>query len=92
MGWSTAKEAMRGWAYRSGMQSDRISILNAVWEREAGGLSRHWQLSGVKKGFIFVKTSSPAATQELQLRSAALLRGLNKHFKTAWIKGIKPAR
>lgn len=88
----SAADAMRSWSFRSGMESDRMLILNQVWERVVGGYARHWALAGVKRGVIYVRTRSPAAAQELQLKTGELVKGLNKYFKRAWIKGIKPAR
>jgi hypothetical protein len=90
--WASAGEILRVWKYRAGLDSDRILILNQIWEREAGHLSRHWTLSGVRRGTIYVQVKSPAAAQELQLRSRELVRSLNKYFKKAWIKDIRPAR
>ena len=91
MAFSTAKDVVRSFGFKA-VAPDRLMILDAVWEREAGHFSKHWKLSGVKKGVLYIKTSSPVAAQELQLRAPAVLRGLNKHFKSAWIKAIKPAR
>lgn len=91
-GLSKADNLLRGWKAKVGMNSDRMLILNEVWEREAGHLAQHWALSGVRRGILYVKVRSPAAAHELQLRSGQLVRSLNKYFKRAWIKGIKPAR
>jgi len=92
MAFVSAKDVVRSFGFKSGAQPDRLVILDAVWEREAGHFSKHWKLSAVKRGVLYVTTSSPAAAQELQLRAPAVLRGLNKYFKSAWIKAIKPAR
>jgi len=67
-------------------------ILNQVWEREVGHFSRFWALIGLRRGMLYVKVSSPAAAQELQMRGSQIVRSLNKHFKRSWIKGIRPAR
>jgi len=89
--WAAAGDVLRGLRFRLGMNEDRMAILAAVWEKEAGGFSRHWQLSAVRKGILYIKPRSPAAAQELQLRAPGLMRGLNKYFKTPWIKGVKQA-
>ena len=92
MALTAAKDVVRNFGFKTGAQPDRLAILDSVWEKEAGHFSKHWRLSGVRKGILYVNASSPAAAQELQLRSPGLLRGLNKYFKTAWIKAIKTAR
>lgn len=92
MAFASAKDVVRSFGFKTGAQPDRLAILDTVWEREAGHFSKHWKLSAVKKGVLYVSVSSPAAAQELQLRGPSLLRALNKYFKTAWLKAIKPAR
>jgi len=49
-------------------------------------------LEGVRRGILYVKVASPAAAQELQMRGGGIVKGLNKHFKRSWIKGIRPTR
>ncbi len=87
--WSTAKDLISSFKYRAGIQSDKISILNAVWEKELGHFSKHWTLAGVKKSTLYVRPRSAAAAQELQLRGAQIVRSLNKYFSRAWIKAVK---
>jgi hypothetical protein len=88
--WTTTQDLVRSFSFRTGMQSDKISILNSIWEREAGALSKHWPLIGVKRGILFVKPKSAAAAQELRLRSPQIVSGLNKYFSRAWIKAVRP--
>ena len=89
--WSTGGDLVRSFQYRSGMSGDRMAILGAVWQKELGYLSGHWELVGLKQGTIYVKPRSAAAAQELQLRAAGMVRALNKYFARAWIKSIKVA-
>lgn len=90
--WSLAGDVLKDWQRGARMDAERMTILHQVWEREAGHLARHWALDGVKRGVLYVRVSSPAATQELQLRATSLMRALNKYFRQAWIKGIRPSR
>lgn len=87
--WSTTADLLGSFKYRAGLQPDKISILNSVWEKELGHFARHWTLMGVKKGILYVKPRSAAAAQELQIRAGSLVRGLNKYFSRSWIKGVK---
>ena len=89
---SQAGDVLKGLTRRIGMESERMVILNEVWEREAGHFSRHWTLKGVKAGQLYVRVSSPAAAQELHLRAGQLTKALNKYFKRSWIKGIRVAQ
>lgn len=89
--WTSAGDALKGWKKAVGMETDRMAILNQIWEREVGHFTRHWTLSGVRRGVLYVKVRSPAAGLELQFRSAQLVRSLNKYFKRSWLKGIRQA-
>ncbi|MDD5655726.1 MAG: DciA family protein [Elusimicrobia bacterium] len=86
--WATGKYLADIFKYRTGI-GDKTTILGAAWRKELGHLSAHWELSGIKQGIIYVKPRSAAAAQELQLRAASIVRGLNKYFNKPWIKGIK---
>lgn len=90
--WTTAGDALTMWRRGARLDVERMAILHQVWEREAGHLARHWALDGVRRGVLYVKVSSPAAAQELQLRQGALTKALNKYFRQAWIKAVRPAR
>ncbi|MBI4056858.1 MAG: DUF721 domain-containing protein [Elusimicrobia bacterium] len=87
--WSSGATLAKSWRVRNTLQPDRMAILNAVWEKELGALAHYWTLDGVRAGYLYVQPRSSAAIQELQLREAGITRGLNKYFKTPWIKGIK---
>jgi len=89
-GWTDAGALVRAWRLRE--KPDRLAILSAVWEKEVGHFSRHWRLTGVRRGILYVSPSSPAANMELRLRGRDIVKGLNKYFKGAWIKGIRAAR
>ena len=89
--WSTGGDLVRSFQYRTGLTGDRMAILAAVWQKELGHLCGHWELAGLKRGILYVRPKSAAATQELQLRAAGIVRSLNKYFDRAWIKGIKVA-
>ena len=89
--WATGEDLVKSFKFRSGIQSDKISILNAVWEKELGHFSKHWELAGVKKGVLYIKPRSAAAAQELQMRGTEIVRGLNKYFSRAWIRAVKTA-
>jgi len=87
--WTTSEQLIKSFKFRTGIQSDKISILNAVWEKELGHFSRHWSLVGVKRGLLYVRPRSAAAAQELQLRAGEITRALNKYFSKAWIRGVR---
>ena len=89
--WSTGGDLVRSFQYRSGMSGDRMAILAAIWQKELGHLCGQWELVGLKQGTLYVRPRSAAAAQELQLRAAGIVRGLNKYFARPWIKSIKVA-
>lgn len=89
--WSSAADLVRSFQFKTGVQDEKLSLLNAVWEKELGHFAKHWSLSGVKKGVLYVKPRSAAAAQELQMRGGEIVRSLNKYFTRPWIKAVKSA-
>ncbi len=89
--WTAASDLSRSFGYKSGLGQGptRMSLLNAAWEKEVGHFQAHWRLEGVRKGTLYVRARSPAGAQELALRSADILRALNKYFDRPWLKAIK---
>lgn len=87
--WSTAGDLVRSFGFRMEAQPDKIAILNAVWEKELGYMAKHWLLLGVRKGILYVRPASSAATLELSMRAPVILSGLNKYFNKRWLKAIK---
>ena len=87
--WSTSSDLIRSFSYRAGTVNDKLSLLNAVWDKECGAFAKHWALVAVKKGTLFVRPKSSAAAQELQMRGAGLMKALNKYFSRPWIVAVK---
>jgi hypothetical protein len=87
--WSSGEDLIRSFGYKTGVQDEKLSLLNAVWDKELGHFSKHWSLSGVKKGVLYVKPRSAAAAHELQMRAREIARSLNKYFSRPWIKAVK---
>ncbi|MBI5884005.1 MAG: DUF721 domain-containing protein [Elusimicrobia bacterium] len=85
----SAGDLVKAFRRRAGIQTDKLSILNAVWEKELGLLARHLELSGVRRGTLYIRPASSAAAQELRMRAPSLMRTLNKYFTRAWIKELK---
>jgi hypothetical protein len=78
-----------GFFRRAGMSRDRFAILGGIWHKEAGAFARHWKLEAVKGPTVHVRVTSSASGQELAIRSKELLKSLNKHFSSPWIKAIR---
>jgi hypothetical protein len=90
--WSTASSALKKLQFTQQFTSERMMILNQVWEKEVGRFARLWVLEGVRRGILYVDVKSPAAAQELQMRGGVIVKSLNKYFKRSWIKGIRQTR
>lgn len=74
---------------KTGVFSEKISILNTIWEKEIGSLHRFWNLRGIKNRILYVKTTTSSASHELHMRKNEVIRRINKHFRGEWIKGIR---
>lgn len=89
-GWIQVSDALKQWTRKTGLCTERLALLHAIWEKEMGHFSNIWRLIGVRRGVLYVSSKSPSAAVELRLRGGGIIRSLNKHFKSPWIKGIKP--
>ncbi len=87
--WSTAGDLVKSFSYRNGTVNDKLTILGSVWDKECGVYAKHWGLVGVKKGVLYVRPKSSAATQELHMRSEGLVKSLNKYFSRPWIVAVR---
>lgn len=87
--WSSAADLVKSFAWRAGTDNDKLALLNAVWDKECGAFAKHWALVAVKKNVLFVRPKSAAAGQELHMRSAVLVKSLNKYFSKPWIVAVK---
>jgi len=68
---------------------NRLMILDYVWERLVGNKSKFWVLHAVKKDTLYVQVKASVAKNELTGKRRELIRELNKHFETPWIKHIE---
>ena len=89
--WSTGEDLVKSFGFKTGVQSEKLGVLSAVWDKELGHFSKYWSLSGVKKGVLYVKPRSAAAAHELHMRGAEIVRSLNKYFGRPWIKAVRSA-
>lgn len=79
----------RDWLSRRGLSVARLGLLDRTWESLYGHKKRLWTLEGVQRGVLFVRASSSAAKHDLLMRTPQIVRELNKHFDSPWVKGIK---
>lgn len=82
----------RQFAARYGLRVERFVILEKAWEALpfiGRALRRHWSLEAVQKDKVIVKVSSAPARHELLLHKTQIIRELNKHFESPWIRDIQ---
>ena len=79
----------KDWMLRRGLSVSRLGLLDRAWESLYGHKKKLWTLEGVQRGILFVRASSAAAKHDLLMRSPQIVKELNKHFESAWIKGVK---
>ena len=68
---------------------NRLMILEHVWTRLVGDKGRFWELKGVQSGTLYVQVKMAVAKNELIARKRQLIREINKHFDSPWIKKIE---
>ncbi len=68
---------------------NRLMVLDYVWGQLIGNKSRFWVLQAVKKDTLYVQVKASVAKNELIGRRREIIRELNKHFESPWIKHIE---
>lgn len=87
--WTGAGDLVAAFARRQQASTDRLAILDSVWDKECGAFAKHWTLIGVKKGVLYVRPKSSAAAQELHMRAEGLIKALNKYFSRPWLVAVR---
>ena len=72
-----------------GRSLNRLMVLDYVWGQLVGSKGRFWVLEAVKKDTLYVQVKASVARNELTARKTQLIKELNKHFKSPWIKQIE---
>ena len=86
--WSSSQELKTSYN-RLSKTFNRLMILDYVWNKQVGEKAKFWVLKAVQKDTLFVQVKASVAKHELNAQQRQLIRELNKHFDTAWIKKIK---
>ena len=68
---------------------NRLVILDHVWKQLVGNREKFWVLKAVQNDTLYVQVKVSVARTELIAKRAQLIRELNKHFDTSWIKQIE---
>ncbi len=72
-----------------GRNLNRLMVLDYVWGQLVGNKGRFWVLHAVKKDTLYVQVKASVARNELTARKRELMKELNKHFESPWIKQIE---
>jgi len=87
-GWRSSQE-LAGAKNALSRSLNRLMVLDYVWNQLVGNKGRFWVLHAVKKDTLYVQVKASVARNELTVRKAQLIKELNKHFQTPWIKQIE---
>jgi hypothetical protein len=68
--------------------SDHLRLVDYVWESELGGLAKRVKIVALDRDTLVVQADSAPAMQEIALRRKELVRRLNRHFPSEFIKMI----
>jgi len=89
--WKSSAEVFSTKKVKKAFPFSDLLLLESVWKRQSAPLLRFCVLLGIEDRYIVVRPVSAAAASEINMRSAQLVRELNKNFRQPWIKGIKTA-
>ena len=87
-GWRSSRELLNP-RTALGRSLNRLMVLDYVWVQLVGSKGRFWVLHAVKKDTLYVQVKVSVARNELMARKGQLIKELNKHFESPWIKQIE---
>ena len=87
-GWRSSQE-LAGARNALSRSLNRLMVLDYVWGQLVGNKARFWVLEAVKKDTLYVQVKASVARNELTARKTQLIKELNKHFESPWIKQIE---
>jgi len=68
--------------------SENLALLDRAWEAELGGLTKLARIIALDHDALVVEVISAPAMQELYLRKKELIRRINRHFPSPFIKWL----
>ena len=86
--WHSSADLQKGFN-RLYTRLNRLMILNTVWKQLVGSREKFWNLKAVQKNTLLVQVKVSVARTELIAKREQLIKELNKHFNTPWIKKIE---
>ena len=86
--WHSSEELQNRFS-RLQSRLNRLMILDHVWTQLVGSRGKFWVLKAVQNDTLHVQVRLAVARTELNAKKEQLIRELNKHFSTPWIKKIE---
>jgi len=85
----SAREILSSYKVFNGIRLENLMILNSVWKEEMKEFSDYCEIDSIDKKTLVLKVKNSVIKNELFMRKDEILKKINKHFKSPFIKDIK---
>jgi len=72
-----------------GLNINNLMILNSVWKDEMKEYSIYCDIFSIEKKTLVLKIKNPIIKSEIYIKKDIILKKINKHFNSNFIKDIK---
>ena len=85
----SAREILSSYKVFNGIRLENLMILNSVWKEEMKEFSDYCEIDSIDKKTLVLKVKNSVIKNELFMRKDEILKKINKHFNSPFIKDIK---
>jgi hypothetical protein len=85
----SVREILSSYKIFNGIRLENLMILNSVWKEEMKEFSDYCEIDSIDKRALVLRVKNSVIKNELFMRKDEILKKINKHFKSPFIKDIK---
>jgi len=85
----SAREILSSYKIFNGIKLENLMILNSVWKEEMKEFLDYCEIDSIDKKTLVLRVKNSVIKNELFMRKDEILKKINKHFKSPFIKDIK---
>ena len=85
----SVREIISSYKLFGGIRVENLMILNYVWKNEMKEFSSYCTIDSIDGRTLVLKVDNSVIKNELLIRKSEIIKKINKHFKTGFIKDIR---
>jgi hypothetical protein len=85
----SVREILSSYKIFNGIRLENLMILNSVWKEEMKEFLDYCEIDSIDKRTLILRVKNSVIKNELFMRKDEILKKINKHFNSPFIKDIK---